>query len=113
MNHDIDNKVQSIWEKIIHTCNRVLHHADRYGFQFMMLPEPNVKDLANTLEHIVIPILDDIIKSGSISPESGIKIANISQYTLHLREIVLSIELEDEKRFNSAIASLSKEAMIF
>lgn len=108
----IDQRVQELWEQVIYSCNRVLKHANVHGFEFMHIPNPNVREMAWMLDKIVCPLLDSLAEKGQFSPESGIKVANIKQYTLHLRTITLALDQNDQEKFNEAVSSLGKESMI-
>lgn len=109
----IDATITEFWGQVVHTCNRILSQAKVYGFEFMDLPEPNVYQVSKALDSYVCPFLDKIIREGDFSPESGIRIANIRQYNLHLREVVLALEEGNHENFKVAIEKLSSEAMIF
>ena len=108
----VDHKVQVLWEGVIRTCNKVMNHANIYGFSLMEIPDPDVHKMARTLEHIVIPILDEVIRNSEFSAESGIKMANIRQYTLHLREITYALDDGDKDKFYENVDILANEAMI-
>lgn len=108
----IDQRVQVLWEQVVIACNKVLKHANVHGFGFMDIPDPNVHEMAWMLDNVVCPLLDRLVVSGQFSPESGIKAANIKQYTLHLRVITLALDQQDEEKFNEAVARLEKESMI-
>jgi hypothetical protein len=109
----IDKEVFSLYEQVIDTCNKILAHANVFGFSLMHVPDPNIHSIVIVLEGAVIPLLDMLVKSGDFSPESGIRIANIKQYTLHIREIVLALEQEDKIKFNRAVSLLKSESMLF
>ena len=109
----IDGRIQEIWEKVIHTCNRVLHQANYHGFELMHKANPNVHEVARTLEHIICPLLDEIVRNADISPDSGVRMANIRQYTLHLREMTIALDNGDQQKFNGAVSALDAESMLF
>jgi len=109
----IDKKVIAVYKQVIETCNKILNHANILGFHLMHVPEPNVHSIIVVLEGVIIPLLDKLTMSGDFSPESGIKIADIKQYTLHIREISLSLEQGDREKFNRSVATLQHEPMLY
>lgn len=108
----IDGKVQELWEGVVQTVNKVTKHADIYGFELMTIPDPDVHKLSRMLDMVVVPLLDDLIRNVVFSPESGIKIANIRQYTLHLREITVALDDNDQEMFENTIDLLAKSPML-
>lgn len=109
----IDQEVVAFYGEAIATCNKILNQAKIYGFSLMHLPDPNIHSIVKLFENIIIPILDGLCKSGDFSPDSGIRIANIKQYTLHLREISLALEQGDKNKFSKAVSELQHEPMLF
>lgn len=108
----VDQKVEELWESVVATCNRVISQSKLYGFQLMSLPDPNIHKVSQALNVVVCPLLDKLTMQASFSPESGMKIANIKQYNLHLREIVLALDEGCVDSFAKAVEKLSSEAML-
>ena len=108
----IDGKIQELWENVVRVVNKVTMHADLYGFELMDIPDPDVHKLTKTLDLVVVPLLDELIKTVEFSPESGIKIANIRQFTLYLREITIALDGSDKELFNNTIDLLAKSPML-
>lgn len=108
----IDQSVQELWEQVVQTCNRVIHQTKIHGFQLMAIADPNVHEVSKMLDLYVCPLLDNLVKEAEFSPQSGIKIANIRQYNLHLREITLALDAKDRTKFNQSVENLSREAML-
>lgn len=113
MENIVDGKVHELWENVVATCNRVLHQAEFYGFQLMSLPDPNIHDIAKTFDTLVIPLLDSLVRDYEFSPESGMKIANIKTYALHLRAITIAIDEDDQDSFNKSVDLLMSESMLY
>lgn len=109
---EIAAEVSVIWETVVQVCNRVLHHAELYGFHFMDMPEPNVEQFVEIIDAAVCPVLDALIEKGYLGNREERKLINVQVYILHLREIVLAIKANDEILFAAAVEKLSKEAMI-
>lgn len=107
-----DSKVHILWELVVHSCNRVLDHAHVYGFRLMDIPDPNINQIAELFDVHIIPLLDKLAREHEFSPESGIKIANIKQYTLHLRAITLAISNDDHAEFERIVDLLKAEPML-
>jgi hypothetical protein len=78
----------------------------------MDIPDPNIKQIAKAFDTIVIPLLDELARDYDFSPESGMKIANIRMYTLHLRAITIAIDSNDEAAFNKHVDLLMAESML-
>jgi hypothetical protein len=108
----VDGKVQELWNSVVLSCNRVLFHAKLYGFQLMEIPDPNVCQIAKAFDLVVIPLLDELSKDYECSPESGMKIATIKTYALHLRAITIAIDSNDVESFNKNVDLLMSESMI-
>ncbi len=112
MEENIDLKVQELWIEVIEACNRVISHANIYGIHFSNMRPPSVHDIAKAFDKYVIPFLDDLATNSDFSPESGMKMANIKTYALHLRGITLAIESEDREKFNEYLTLLKSESML-
>ncbi len=108
----VDGKVERLWEHVVRSCNTILHHADLYGFELMTIPDPNVHQIAKMFDSIVIPLLDDLAKNYDFSAESGMKIANIKTYALHLRAITIAIDNDDKQSFEANVDLLLRETML-
>ncbi|HRJ52301.1 MAG TPA: hypothetical protein PLE99_06015 [Candidatus Thiothrix moscowensis] len=108
----IDDEVKAIYEEVIHTCNRIINHSNIYGFQLMHIPDPNIHQMSRTLDEMVVPIIDRLVVYGDFSPESGLKIVNVRQYVLHIRELTLALANQDKSAFDQVVSVLKKEAMI-
>jgi hypothetical protein len=109
----VDKKVHDLWESVVTTCNKVLHHANFYGFQLMSLPNPNIHEIAKLFDTIVIPLLDDLARNYDFSPESGMKMANIRTYALHLRAITIAINEDNKADFDNNVSLLMSESMLY
>lgn len=110
--YTVDQSVQELWEQVVQTCNRVINQAEMHGFQLMALADPNVHEVSKMLDLIVCPLLDSLVKDAEFSPQSGMKMANIRQYNLHLREITLALDENCVDKFNTSVENLSREAML-
>lgn len=108
----IDEHVQVLWEGVVQTLNKVIHHANIYGFELMTIPDPDVHKISQALDNVVLPTLEIIIKGTEFSPESGLKMDNIKQYALHLREIRYAIDNNVKEDFDRIIALLESSPMI-
>jgi hypothetical protein len=107
----VDDKVQELWDHVVYSCNKILHQAEVYGFQLMNIPDPNVHKIAKSFDTIVIPLLDDLANY-DFSPESGMKMANIKTYALHLRAISIAIDNNDKEAFDKNVDLLMSESML-
>ena len=108
----IDGKIQDLWEGVVAVVNKVTKHADVYGFELMTIPDPDVHKLTRALDMVVVPYLDELVRTVEFSPESGIKMANIRQYTLHLREITIALDEKDQVLFDKTIELLVNSPML-
>lgn len=112
MTIEVDGKIQELWENVVISCNKILHNAELYGFQLMEIPDPNVHMVKKMFDQVVIPLLDDLANDYEFSPESGLKIANIRVYALHLRAISIALIEDDEEKFHTHIDLLLQESML-
>lgn len=108
----IDNEVQEVYETVIQTCNKILNHADTLGFEFMHKPDPDVHQMSWLLETVILPTIDKLVLQGDFSPESGIKVANIRQYTLHIRQMTHALNSQNKVEFERIVTILNSEAML-
>ncbi|MBO0611693.1 hypothetical protein [Thiothrix fructosivorans] len=108
----IDEEVKAAYEDVIQTCNKIIYHSNTYGFQFMHMPDPNVHQMSRTLDEMVVPIIDMLVARGNFSPESGLKMVNIKQYVLHIRELTLALDNQDKAAFDRVVSVLKQEAML-
>ena len=108
----VDLRVNQLWENVIQSCTSVLRNAELYGFQFMHIPDPDVHQIAKSFDTVVIPMLDAICQNYTFSPESGIKIANIRTYSLHLRAITNAIHASNEEDFYRCVDLLLSEPLL-
>jgi hypothetical protein len=108
----VDGEVENVWHKVVYSCNKIMDHAQVYGIKLMDIPEPNIHQLAKSIEKFVIPLLDELARDYDFSPESGIRVANIKTLSIHLRELIVAIDEQDVNRFNQVIALLNNEPML-
>lgn len=108
----IDQHVFNSYELVVKICNKVLHNAGLLGIHLDVLQNPTVEKIVQIFDVVVIPTLDKLGSSGYLTPEGGLKVANIRQYALHLREIQIAIEKNDVEAFDVALNRLKSEAMI-
>lgn len=108
----VDKAVSILWAEVVSVVNKVLAHAEIYGFQLMNLPDPNVHDIARTLESAILPIINKLIDEYDFSPESGIKMCNIGKVSEILRDIVNALNNEDIDTFHESVDRLKSEAML-
>ena len=107
------DKVHEIWEGVIKLCSKVLDQAEVYGVELMHIPDdPNIFKLERLLTYAVCPILDAICKKDDVPPDYGMKLDNIRQYAIHLRNIIRAIESKNTKDFDHHVGLLANEAMI-
>tara|TARA_R100001143_G_C3357553_1_gene133414 strand:+ start:1177 stop:1542 length:366 start_codon:yes stop_codon:yes gene_type:complete len=109
---EIQEQIDRIWNSAIDFCTKILHHADVYGISLMHIPNPNVHQLERLLSLVVIPSLTQLIEEyGDLEPDHGIRLDNLRQYSLHLRNIVQAIKNESEDAFDAAVEALRREPM--
>lgn len=106
-----EKNIELLWQNVVKNCNNILKYAEVHGLMLMEIQNPNVHDVLETL-NFIIPVIDKISKSCEFSPESGMKLANIKTYTLHLKEISLAVETGNASLFESAIEKLDGEAKL-
>lgn len=108
----IDGQVQELWCSVVRSCNMVLHHAKVYGIQLMDIPDPDIHKIAKVFDTVVIPLLDELARDYEFSPESGMKMANIKQFAMHLRAITIAVDEDDAEELNRDVDLLTNEAML-
>lgn len=108
----IEKHILSSYELVVGICNNVMRNAGLLGIHLDVLQNPTVEQIVQILDVVVIPTLDKLSTSVMLSPDAGVKVANIRQYALHLREIQIAISKKDVQAFDAALNRLKSEAMI-
>lgn len=108
----IDQHIFKSYELVVEICNKVMRNAGLLGIHLDLLQNPTVEQIVQLLDVAVIPTLDKLSTSGHLSPEGGLKAANIKQYALHLRAIQAAIKDKNVTAFDEALNRLKSEAMI-
>lgn len=108
----IDSEVHDMYVSVIQTCNKLLRQADLLGFENMSEPDPNIHEMSRSLDTVVIPVIEKLVQSGDFSPESGMKVANIRQYILHIRRMTEALDSQNKLEFDKIVAILDSEAML-
>jgi hypothetical protein len=108
----IEKHILSSYELVVGICNNVMRNAGLLGIHLDVLQNPTVEQIVQILDVVVIPTLDKLGSSVSLSPDAGMKVANIRQYALHLRELQIAISEKNVQSFDVALNRLKSEAMI-
>lgn len=108
----IDKHVIDSYETVVRICNSVIRSAGLLGIHLDIIQDPTVEQIVRLLDTVVIPTLDKLSGYGNLSPDVGIKVANIRQYALHLRELQIAIAEQDVDAFEAVLSRLKREAMI-
>jgi energy-converting hydrogenase Eha subunit H len=113
---DTDDEVRAIvaemWKKTVRLCTTVLHQVDLFTFDLMQLPDPNIMDFEKIMRFVVCPLLDQVAGEGNIDPYHGMKVDNIRQYSLYLREIAQAIRTGNREKFDRYVELLAEQAML-
>lgn len=108
-----DQIVNQTYEIIVGICQKVKTAADLYGIGIVTeMSKPTLAQLCETIEFILIPFLDRVAIRGQFSPESGMKTANVKTYSIHLHQLCLAADKQDQEGFASALENLKSEAML-
>ena len=108
----IDRHVLESYESVIKIYNTVMRNAGLLGIHLDIIQDPTVQQIVHLLDVVVIPTLDRLLGYEHLSPESGIRIANIRQYALHLRCLQIAIADQSIEAFDAALVKLQAEAML-
>ncbi len=105
----IEDMVHEVWHLVTDIANRVLDHAHVLGFNFMDVPHPSVHDFIRILDIVLIPTIDRILSCGDVPPLAGMKLINVNQYYLRLRQISFALKDADEIAFTQAVEDLRRD----
>ena len=108
----IDKHIFDSYELVVRICNNVMRNAGLLGIHLDVLQNPTVAQIVKLLDYVVIPTLEKLSGSGHLSPEGGMKVANIRQYALHLRDLQIDITGNDVDAFDADLNRLKSEAML-
>jgi hypothetical protein len=104
--------VTNVAGEAIRFCNRVIRHADLYGYELMELPDPDVHKMGHLMDVFIIPLLDRVYQSPHLLPDDAMTIDNVRQYSLNLKNVIDAINRDSLEDFERAIQSLRDEAML-
>lgn len=108
-----DHLVDQTYEIIVRICQKVKVAADLYGLGIAEeMDKPTLAQLCETIELMLIPVLDKVAERGQFSPESGMKTANVRTYSLHLQDLCSAAGNKDQGEFDVALENLKSEAML-
>jgi len=108
----VKDKIQEVLVLATTFCNRVLNQAKVYRFHLMDIPDPDVRTMSAILDLVIIPILEHLEEDPNILPEDGIKLVNVQQYNIHLRNIVQALKNDNQEDFETAVAALEAESLL-
>ena len=104
--------ISEMWHKTLRLCNRVLHQIDVYGYDLMNEQDPGIHEFEKIMRFVVCPMLDQVVEEGNVDPHHGMKVDNIRQYSLHLREMAQAIRQDDRNSFDQHANLLAAQAML-
>jgi len=109
---ELKHRVQKVLGRSIQFCLKVLSQVEIHAFKFMSDADPNVFEISHIFDFVILPILEKLESDPNLLPEDAIKIVNIQQYSLHLRNIVKALNKNDEPAFNQAVKELDSESFL-
>lgn len=107
----IEEVIGQAWHMVIDISSKVLHQAKVHGFQFMDIQNPSVDDFISLLDVVILPVIEKLRSSGNVTPMAEMKLININQYHLRLRQISVALKQMDEIAFAGAVSDLRREIM--
>ena len=108
-----DEKVDKTYDIIVRLCRKVKVAAEIYGLDIAReMDKPTLAQICETIELILLPVLDNVAIRGQFSPESGMKTANVRTYSIHLQQLCLAAGNRDQAGFDLALENLKSEAML-
>ena len=108
-----DQIVEQTYDIIVRLCQKVKIAAELYGLEIAReMDRPTLAQICETIELVLIPVLDNVAVRGQFSPESGMRTANVRTYSIHLQQLCLAASNQDQQGFDDALENLKSEAML-
>jgi hypothetical protein len=110
---DIKQRVEIVWAKVFEASNRVLKHANNFGFSLMeIVPSPNIHEMLAALQIFssVIDILVFHAEKLGINYDEIRLMLNAQEQVRRMERIAIALKAGDKQDFDTALAQLEKQA---
>ena len=106
---------EALWTEVFRASNRILHHHKNHGFdEIEKVPKPNVHDVLETLEALVLTFQGLRTAShvkGMSSNESN-QVLNAYHQLSCMREVARALMAKDRDRYEAAIDAMKRQAVV-
>ncbi|MHB1299321.1 MAG: hypothetical protein ACYCY8_00450 [Burkholderiales bacterium] len=110
---DIKDKVIEVWSKVFEASNRVLKHANNFGFSLMeIVPSPNIHEMLAALQ-IFSSVLDILINHADklgIEYEETRLMLNAREQLTRMERVAFALKANNKEDFDLSLAALEKQA---
>lgn len=111
---EIKQKVEEVWAKVFEASNRVLKHANNFGFSMMeIVPSPNIHEMLTTLQ-IFSSVLDILInhadKLGIEYDETRLML-NAREQLTRMERVAFALKANNKEDFDLWLRELERQAV--
>lgn len=110
---EIKQKVADVWAKVFDASNRVLRHANNFGFTLMeIVPSPNIHEMLATLQ-IFSSVIDILITHADrlgIEYDEIRLMINAKEQITRMERVAAALKANNRNDFNVALADLERQA---
>lgn len=110
----IKQKVLEVWEKVFTASNKVISHANSYGFSGMdVVPSPNIHGMLVSLQ-IFSTILDILITNADkleVEYEETRLMLNAKEQMIRMERLATALKANNRNDYELALAALEAQAV--
>lgn len=109
----IKQKVAEVWTKVFEASNKVLKHANNFGFSLMdIVPSPNIHEMLAALQ-IFSSVIDILVANAEqlgIDYEEIRLMINAKEQLTRMERVATALKANKKVDFDVAVAELEKQA---
>lgn len=106
---------EALWTEVFQASNRILNHHKNHGFdEIEKVPKPNVHDVLETLEALVLTFqgLQTASHVKGMSLYESNQVLNAHQQLSYMREVARALLAKDRERYETAIGAMKRQAVV-
>lgn len=111
---EIKEKVVTVWTKVFEASNKVITHANHYGFLAMeTVPKPNIHEMMVSLQ-ILSAVLDILISNADkldVAYESTRLMLNAKEQITRMERLATALKANNRADFDVALDALECQAV--
>ena len=110
----IKQKVEEVWSKVFEASNKVLKHANNFGFTLMeIVPSPNIHEMLATLQifsSVIDILLNHADKLGIDYDETRLML-NAREQLTRMERVAFALKANNKEDFDLSLEALEKQAV--